>query len=183
MLREWWLKVHNFAYNANLPALCHEYINTSGNMDPEHMSNMTELVGKVTGGNIPENLGAFSVDYLDIFNTGIHYSFLASVAAMAISLVIFAIYKKKFPTPGKKAAKEVVGYTAEEKAMMAKEIKQRLYALFAVLGIAVFFWFSFHQNGQSLSLFARDFVNTTNSIAKNAGSTPHFLLARLGFCL
>ena len=177
MLREWWLKVHNFAYNANLPALCHEYINTSGNMDPEHMSNMTELVGKVTGGNIPENLGAFSVDYLDIFNTGIHYSFLASVAAMAISLVIFAIYKKKFPTPGKKAAKEVVGYTAEEKAMMAKEIKQRLYALFAVLGIAVFFWFSFHQNGQSLSLFARDFVNTT-SIAPEIWQSvnPYFVI-------
>ena len=27
---------------------------------------------------------------------------------MAISLVIFAIYKKKFPTPGKKAAKEIM---------------------------------------------------------------------------
>ena len=47
---------------------------------------------------------------------------------------------------------------------MAKEIKQRMYALFAVLGIAVFFWFSFHQNGQSLSVFARDFVKT-DSIA------------------
>lgn len=44
---------------------------------------------------------------------------------------------------------------------MAKEIKQRLYALFAVLGVVIFFWFSFHQNGTSLSLFARDFVNTT----------------------
>ena len=43
---------------------------------------------------------------------------------------------------------------------MATEIKQRMYALFAVLGIAVFFWFSFHQNGQSLSFFARDFVKT-----------------------
>ena len=96
---------------------------------------------------------------------------------MAISLVIFAIYKKKFPTPGKKAAKEVVGYTAEEKALMAKEIKQRLYALFAVLGIAVFFWFSFHQNGQSLSLFARDFVNTT-SIAPEIWQSvnPYFVI-------
>ena len=43
---------------------------------------------------------------------------------------------------------------------MAKEIKQRMYALFAVLGIAIFFRFSFHQNGTSLSLFARDFVKT-----------------------
>ena len=44
---------------------------------------------------------------------------------------------------------------------MAKEIKQRLYALFAVLGVVIFFWFSFHQNGTSLSLFARDFVDTS----------------------
>ncbi len=43
---------------------------------------------------------------------------------------------------------------------MAKEIKQRMVALFAVLGIVIFFWFSFHQNGTSLSLFARDFVDT-----------------------
>lgn len=45
---------------------------------------------------------------------------------------------------------------------MAKEIRQRMYALFAVLGIAIFFWFSFHQNGTSLSLFARDFVQTSS---------------------
>ncbi|MDE6296127.1 MAG: MFS transporter, partial [Muribaculaceae bacterium] len=42
--------------------------------------------------------------------------------------------------------------------------RQRMVALFAVLGIAIFFWFSFHQNGTSLSLFARDFVKT-DSIA------------------
>ena len=47
---------------------------------------------------------------------------------------------------------------------MATEIKQRMAALFAVLGIAIFFWLSFHQNGQSLSVFARDFIRT-DSIA------------------
>ena len=45
---------------------------------------------------------------------------------------------------------------------MASEIKRRLYALFAVLGVAIFFWFSFHQNGQSLSVFARDFIVTSS---------------------
>ena len=44
---------------------------------------------------------------------------------------------------------------------MAKEIKQRMAALFAVLGIVIFFWFSFHQNGMSLSFFARDFVDSS----------------------
>jgi len=79
---------------------------------------------------------------------------------MLLSLGIFLATKSQLPSPSKKAKEETVQYTAEEKARMAKEIKQRMYALFAVLGIAIFFWFSFHQNGTSLSLFARDFVKT-----------------------
>ena len=106
-------------------------------------------------------IGDFCTSYLDYFNTGIHYSFIASVCAMLLSLCIFLATKKIFPTPGKKTAVESAGYTEEEKIAMAKEIKQRMYALFAVLGVVIFFWFSFHQNGQSLSFFARDFVNTS----------------------
>ena len=81
---------------------------------------------------------------------------------MLISLTIFIVTKKILPTPVKKSQHEVEDYTPEEKQTQAKEIKQRLYALFAVLGVAIFFWFSFHQNGQSLSVFARDFVSTTS---------------------
>ncbi|MBO4821871.1 MAG: peptide MFS transporter [Prevotella sp.] len=156
MLRSWWLKVHGLTYNADLPKLCHEYI--SGNIDAQSMQNLTDLVGKVGGD--ASNLSSFCTQYLDIFNTGIHYSFIASVVTMLISLAIFLFSKHLFPTPGKKEAVVTEGYTLEEKQAMAKEIKQRMYALFAVLGIAVFFWFSFHQNGQSLSFFARDFVKT-----------------------
>ena len=79
---------------------------------------------------------------------------------MLVSLLIFFFSKHLFPTPGKKEEVVVEQYTEEEKRTMAAEIKQRMYALFAVLGISVFFWFSFHQNGQSLSFFARDFVRT-----------------------
>ena len=137
LLREWWLKTNGFIYNAKLPELCHK-VTLSGTFTPEAC--------------------------LEVFNQGVHYSFFASVAAMVISLIIFLANKKIFPNPAKKSDKVVENYTAEEKVMMAKEIKQRMYALFAVLGIAVFFWFAFHQNGQSLSLFARDFVKT-DSIA------------------
>ena len=163
LLREWWLKVHSMMYNADLPALCHQYIKEGGNMASDNLSNLNELVVKV-GGTVTSDLSVFCTQYLDVFNTGIHYSFIASVVAMLISLFIFIACRKVFPTPGKKEKQESVTYTPAEKAAMAKEIKQRLYALFAVLGIVIFFWFSFHQNGQSLSLFARDFV-VTDSIA------------------
>jgi len=158
MLRSWWLGVHNLAYNASLPALCHEYLSVTDNMNQQNADNLYALITDM-GGNT-QDIAAFCTEYLDVFNTGIHYSFIASVLAMLISLTIFLATKKGLPSPAKKAAAETVNYSPEEKARMAKEIKQRMYALFAVLGIAIFFWFSFHQNGTSLSLFARDFVKT-----------------------
>ena len=159
LLRSWWLKVNNLAYDASLPSLCHKYIENAQSMAASEMQNLQELVVKV-GGNATSELSTFCTQYLDVFNTGIHYSFIASVVAMLVSLTIFVLSKKIFPNPEKKEAVAVAGYTEEEKRTMAKEIKQRMYALFAVLGIAVFFWFSFHQNGMSLSYFARDFVQT-----------------------
>ena len=159
-LRSWWLNENGMEYNASLPALCHAYINNAAGMAAEQLQNLQTLAAQVSATTVSD-LSAFCSKYLDVFNTGIHYSFIASVVAMLISLTIFVYNKKIFPTPGKKEAKVVENYTQEEKLAMAKEIKQRMYALFAVLGIAVFFWFSFHQNGTSLSLFARDFVDTS----------------------
>ena len=158
MLRTWWLGVNNLAYNAQLPALCHQYLSDTANMNQQNVDNLYALVTEV-GGNTAD-IAHFCTQYLDVFNTGIHYSFIASVAAMLISLCIFLFTKKTLPSPAKKEAVQNTIYTPEEKARMAGEIKQRMAALFAVLGIVIFFWFSFHQNGTSLSLFARDFVRT-----------------------
>ena len=153
LLREWWLKANGFLYNANLPELCHKVLNGT----------IGDQAAKYDTLSAAASLGEGAFDpsaYLEVFNQGVHFSFFASVAAMLISLAIFLYYKKIFPTPQKHAAASSTGYTEQEKIAMAKEIKQRMYALFAVLGIAIFFWFSFHQNGQSLSVFARDFVKT-----------------------
>ena len=157
MLRDWWLKAHNFIYNADMPALCHKFL-ANGEQTQKFTENMAKSL--VEGSAAPTDLVSFSSQYIDVFNTGVHYAFIASVVAMMISLVVFLCTKKIFPQPAKKEKAEVAEYTQEEKLAMAKEIKQRLYALFAVLGIAIFFWLSFHQNSQSLTLLARDFIVT-----------------------
>ncbi len=159
LLRSWWLETNGMVYNAQLPALCHDFINNAAGMTEQALANLTAMMS-AAGGNIAD-MAASCQNYLQIFNEGIHYSFIASVVAMLISLTIFFASQKIFPTPAKKEAVKGEEYTAEEKAAMAKEIKQRMYALFAVLGMVIFFWFSFHQNGMSLSFFARDFVDST----------------------
>jgi POT family proton-dependent oligopeptide transporter len=169
MLREWWLRAHNFIYNADMSALCHRFLNGTLQFTDKD-GQFVDLTQKfletsqavVTDPALLADQTRFCSDYILTFNQGVHFSFFVSVAAMLISLIIFFSQKNKFPQPAKKVAAEVAGYTAEEKAAMAKEIKQRMAALFAVLGIAVFFWLSFHQNGQSLSFFARDFVDSSS---------------------
>ncbi len=154
-LRTWWLGRFGYKYVAELPALCHKFIEGNGTLPADQMANLTKYLQDA-------GINAVNVDacqnYLTVFNQGVHFAFIASVIAMLISLAIFLAKKRIFPTPGKKVAAASVELTAEEKQSMAKELKQRLYALFAVLGVVIFFWFSFHQNGVSLSFFARDFV-------------------------
>ena len=162
LLRSAMLKMEGFIYNSDLPRLCHGFL--SGTLKGDDMQNLQTLAqGSLVDGGQVGDMATFCSNYLESFNTGVHYSFIASALAMIISFLIFVATRKVLPNPIKKV-KEVAKVTKEQVQTDAKEIKQRMYALFAVLGVAVFFWFSFHQNGQSLSVFARDFCNT-NSIA------------------
>ena len=157
IIRDWWLKTKDLVYNADLPRLCHKFI--MGTMEGNDMTNLTALSQNYSGA--AENLSGFCENYLQVYNTGVHYSFIVSVLAMLISLAIFIAVRHKLPNPVKKVKAEAQTVSAAEIQADAKEIKQRMAALYAVLGIAVFFWLSFHQNAQSLSIFARDFVDTS----------------------
>mgnify|MGYP004443183419 FL=1 len=161
LLRSAMLKLDGFIYNADLPRLCHGFL--SANLKGDDLNNLNELAqGAMVNGAPVGDMAAFCTSYLESFNTGVHYSYIASALAMILSFVIFVSTRKSMPNPVKKV--KAAAATSTEVEADAKEIRQRLYALFAVLGVAVFFWFSFHQNGQSLSVFARDFCDT-NSIA------------------
>ena len=158
LIRNWWLKSQNFIYNADLPRLCHKFVqNTMEGNDMDNLTTLTQSIPQAT-----ENLPLFCNNYLHVYNTGVHLAFIASVLAMLISLFIFLSVKNRLPNPVKKEKKAEEQYTAAERQANAKEIRQRMYALYAVLGVAVFFWFSFHQNTQSLTIFARDFVDTSS---------------------
>ena len=67
---------------------------------------------------------------------------------------------KKFPDPAMKIAQAKIA--AQEKPVVEmdpKEVRQRLYALFSVFAVVIFFWFSFHQNGVTLTFFANEYTD------------------------
>ncbi|MDE5695424.1 MAG: MFS transporter, partial [Alistipes sp.] len=130
-------------------------------MDGEGMANLTTYANAAyLDGREANDLTLFCNEYLDVFNRGFHYAFMAAIAMMLVSLVIYLTNRAKFPDPAQKERKSDAGKpSAAEIKMDAQEIRQRILALFAVFGVVIFFWVSFHQNGYSLTYFARDYVN------------------------
>lgn len=161
-VRNWWVSSHGFQYNSDLPTLCHEHL--GGKISAEAATRFQELATSV--GYQGTDLTTFAKEYLNVFATGFHYAFGVAIFAMLISLVIYITNKKRFPDPSAKS--KASGSSAPE--MDIKEIRQRLAALYAVFAVVIFFWFSFHQNGLTLTFFAKDYTDLSN-ININLGFT------------
>ncbi len=159
-MRNWWLGKNNLEYNATLPEYCHSFIN--GDISETSTVAFQQLANKVSGNEVADLL-EFSNRYLDVFNTGFHYAFGTAIIAMGISLAIYLFNYKVYPNPKGSELEDEEGskteLTKDEVKMGIAEVKQRMYALFAVFGVVIFFWFSFHQNGLTLTMFAKDYTD------------------------
>jgi POT family proton-dependent oligopeptide transporter len=166
-VRNWWLGRSNFSYDGSLPEFCHSFLN--GSLTEETMTSFQAAADKAAGMPVAD-LTQFANDYLNVFNEGFHYAFGVAIIAMAISTVIFLINKKNFPNPKGVSADGSTEITDEIK-MEAKEVAQRMYALLAVFGVVIFFWFSFHQNGLTLTMFAKDYTDLSLLVFELGGIT------------
>jgi POT family proton-dependent oligopeptide transporter len=157
-VRNWWLNNNGYSYNADLPELCHAYVDgTISDSATQSFQKMADAA--VVNGQAVTDLATFSHDYLSVFVTGFHYAFAVAIGAMAISFMVWVMNKKSFPNPRSSAERKEAASKGEVSMMDVKEVKQRMYALFAVFGVVIFFWFSFHQNGLTLTFFAKDYTD------------------------
>lgn len=53
LLRSWWLGENGFMYNADLPALCHQFLSETNSMDTQNLNNLYALITQV-GGNLSD---------------------------------------------------------------------------------------------------------------------------------
>jgi proton-dependent oligopeptide transporter, POT family len=95
-----------------------------------------------------------------------HYAFGLACLSLIVSIAIYYGFKKTFasvaidkkaPKADKASAVDKVKAAATAPAD-AKDTKDRLVALFLVFAVVIFFWMAFHQNGMTLTYFARDFT-------------------------
>jgi proton-dependent oligopeptide transporter, POT family len=148
-VRSWYLESNGFKYDADLPALCNQML--SGTLT--NVSKLQDLANSVTGTAVTD-LHSFSQRYINIFSVGYNYAFAIAAVAMLISLLTYILFKKHLPD--RKALKGKGDSNIPE--MSKAEEKKRLVALGLVFFVVIFFWMSFHQNGLTMTYFARDYT-------------------------
>ena len=148
----WFIKTQGFTRNDALPALIHKL--NKGIITAAERVDMQALADKVSGTTVAD-LGSFANEYLSAYGTGFNLAFGLAGITMIISLIVYSIFKRMLPDVKKAEAEK--GQVVE---MSRAETKQRLTALFLVFGVVIFFWMAFHQNGLTMSFFARDYTVT-----------------------
>ena len=111
------------------------------------------------------NVGAFFSPLVAAYlrnNFGWHYAFGAAGIGMIISIIIFFSLRKY--TVAGETANASQQATPEIQLTPAQE-KERISALLLVFAIVIVFWMAFHQNGYTLTFWARDATNATGMLA------------------
>jgi len=148
-IRTWYLSSHGFRYDADLPSLCNQFL--EGTL--KDVGKFKELATSASINPITD-LATFARQYLDVFTTGYNYAFGIAALAMIASLIIYLLFKHHIPD--RKAAEKKGD--VQIPTLSKEEEKQRLVALGLVFLVVIFFWMSFHQNGLTLTFFARDYT-------------------------
>ena len=92
-----------------------------------------------------------------------HFAFAVACVSLIVSIAIYYIfsftYKHVLASETKKDAKTTAKDVNE---LSPAETKERIVCLCLVFAVVIFFWMAFHQNGNTLTLFARDFTQKTS---------------------
>nr|WP_320038689.1 peptide MFS transporter [uncultured Bacteroides sp.] len=156
------LKRAGLFYEAKIPALAHQL--TNGTITPEGLASFKQLAEAQTPG-ASANLSAFGANYIEKLSEGYNYGFGVACVSLVISILIFALFRKYYKAADVTARQQqkadvASGQTNHVEELSGAETKQRLVALCLVFAVVIFFWMAFHQNGLTLTWFARDYTNS-----------------------
>lgn len=146
---------HHLVYDARVPHWAHEFLDGKLHDTTEYLAVATQQLGdKFT------NLTDFSNNYIHVLSQSYNAGFAIAAVSMIISLLIFVGFRKYYKSADltekqKSKSKEFKDKVIE---LTKAQVKQRLIALFLVFFVVIFFWMAFHQNGYTMTIFARDYT-------------------------
>ena len=94
-----------------------------------------------------------------------HYAFAVACASLVVSILIFKFGKSTYKQVITTKSKDDSGKGKEAEAveeLTPAQTKERIICLCLVFAVVIFFWMAFHQNGLTLTFFARDYTAQTS---------------------
>ena len=93
-----------------------------------------------------------------------HFAFAVACASLIISIAIYYAFSftYKHVLASETKGKDDKTPVKETNELSKAETKERIICLCLVFAVVIFFWMAFHQNGNTLTLFARDYTQKTS---------------------
>ena len=145
-------------YKADIPSLAHQYL--GGTLaDPGILEGLKAAMPGAEVANM--DLGAFSQYYINQLSTAYNLGFAVACVSLIVSIAIYLGCRSWFKHADVNAKQAKSGEGAPAQELTPKQTKDRITALIWVFAVVIFFWMAFHQNGSSLTYFARDYTQST----------------------
>ena len=143
-------------YKADIPALAHQYLN--GTLADSSL--LESLQAAMPGADVTAmNLTDFSQYYINNLATAYNLGFAVACVSLIFSIAIYLGCRSWFKHADVNA-KQAASSNAPVQELTPKQTKDRIVALIFVFAVVIFFWMAFHQNGSSLTYFARDYTQS-----------------------
>ncbi len=169
-LRDWLLGKDGFTYVASVPGMIHQFYKGK-------LENIQELesIARHQMGDAYVSIKDFGDRYIDSLSQGYHAAFALAACSIVISLIIFIFYKKYYKHADYLHSNKT-GNDSNKVELTPKQTKERIVALILVFTVVIFFWMAFHQNGLTLTWFARDYTaDSVSPLTKIFFDLPAFL--------
>ena len=162
-------------YKADIPALAHQCLNGTL-QDPGALQNLQAMMPGSDAAAM--SLTDFSQFYINQLSTAYNLGFAVACVSLIFSIAIYFATRPWWKHTDVNA-KQAAASDAAAVELTPKQTKDRIVALCFVFAVVIFFWMAFHQNGSSLTYFARDYTQTSVSGITRIGFNiwPLFLIA------
>ena len=151
-------------YDANIPALAHQCMD--GTITADNLSRLEGLASQMTGAAGMDMVN-FSNFYIEKLSTAYNYGFAVACVSLVLSVIIYFSCRSWFKHADVNAKQAKAANVSNEPELTPEQTKSRITALVLVFAVVIFFWMAFHQNGATMTLFARDYTaNATEGITR-----------------